>query len=357
MLPLKMKGTPSIPASHTEEVRASTIPTKPPNEESTTASTRNCMSTSFSRAPIARRMPISRVRSVTDTSMMFMIPIPPTRRLTAATALSRAGTSTSLRVMSDPTWCSDGRLGALATSRTGKMAIAASPATPAARKNAKGKPYASFSDPVTAVASTRLSELIMESSAVARTACWGGKRLENNTTIGTQVAAASPVIDRPMISPVAKILAMLGSKADFLPLGNPKTAMGTLIGIQIWQFTPFFMLMILAGLQTLDPALHDAARVDGASWWQDVVYVIFPHVRELLLTLALFDIVTLAASFDLIWITTNGGPVRSTEVISTYLYRDGFLSMHWNRAAASGMILLVLLALVAFFMIRQMRED
>jgi multiple sugar transport system permease protein len=171
------------------------------------------------------------------------------------------------------------------------------------------------------------------------------------------IALVAQLWGHPMISPVVKILTMLGYRGQFLPLGDPKTAQWTLIGIQIWQFTPFFMLMILAGLQTLDPALHDAAIVDGASWLQDVRYVILPHVRELILTLALFDVVTLAASFDLIWITTNGGPVRSTEVISTYLYRDGFLGVHWNRAAASGMILLLLLIVVAFFMIRQMRDE
>jgi multiple sugar transport system permease protein len=110
-------------------------------------------------------------------------------------------------------------------------------------------------------------------------------------------------------------------------------------------------------LQTLDPALHDAARVDGASWWQDILYVTIPHVRDLIITLALFDFVTLAASFDLIWIATNGGPVRSTEVIATYIYRDGFLSMHWNRAGASGMILIVMLTLFALFMMKQMRDE
>ncbi len=62
----------------------------PPREESTTASTRNCNRTSRSNAPMASRIPISRVRSVTETSMMFIMPIPPTSRLTAATALSRA---------------------------------------------------------------------------------------------------------------------------------------------------------------------------------------------------------------------------------------------------------------------------
>ena len=66
------------------------MPISPPSEDSTTASIRNCSSTSRSSAPIARRMPISRVRSVTDTSMMFMMPMPPTSRLTAATAPSSA---------------------------------------------------------------------------------------------------------------------------------------------------------------------------------------------------------------------------------------------------------------------------
>jgi multiple sugar transport system permease protein len=161
----------------------------------------------------------------------------------------------------------------------------------------------------------------------------------------------------PMISPIAKILTAVGFHGDFQPLGDPKIAMWTLIVVQIWQFSPFFMIMILAGLQSLDPALHDAAKVDGASWWQDVYFVILPHVRELLLTLGLFDVVTLAASFDLIWVATNGGPVRSTEVISTYLYRDGFLGNHWNLAGTTGIILLLLLSLIAYFMIRQMRDE
>ena len=76
-----------------------------------------------------------------------------------------------------------------------------------------------------------------------------------------------------------------------------------------------------------------------------------------MLTLALFDLVTLAASFDLIWIATNGGPVRSTEVFATYIYRNGFQGMHWNQASAAGMILLLLLALVAGIMIKQMRDN
>ena len=90
MGPLSTKGTCSRLASPMEATNASRIPSSPPKDDRTTASTRNCIKTSRSSAPMARRMPISRVRSVTETSMMFMMPMPPTRRLTAATALSRA---------------------------------------------------------------------------------------------------------------------------------------------------------------------------------------------------------------------------------------------------------------------------
>ncbi len=67
------------------------MPTRPPSSDSTTASTRNCSSTSRSSAPMARRMPISRVRSVTDTSMMFMMPMPPTEQAHAGDGAEQAG--------------------------------------------------------------------------------------------------------------------------------------------------------------------------------------------------------------------------------------------------------------------------
>ncbi len=75
-------------ASPSEASVAKVIPTTPPSDDRATASIRNCSKTSRSSAPIASRMPISRVRSVTDTSMIFMMPMPPTSRLTAATAPS-----------------------------------------------------------------------------------------------------------------------------------------------------------------------------------------------------------------------------------------------------------------------------
>ncbi len=161
----------------------------------------------------------------------------------------------------------------------------------------------------------------------------------------------------PPISPVAKILAALGSTAEFAPLASPRTALWSLTAINVWQFTPFYMLMILAGLQSLDPELIDAAKVDGATALQRIFYVIIPHIREQLLTLSLFDLVTTAAYFDLIWVTTQGGPVRSTEVLATYTYRRAFANMDWNVASAVGVILLLLCIGIAALVVVQMQRD
>jgi multiple sugar transport system permease protein len=171
------------------------------------------------------------------------------------------------------------------------------------------------------------------------------------------VAILAQLWTYPLISPIAKILESFGYQGEFNPLGRTGTALWTLIIINIWQFTPFFMLMILAGLQTMDPALDDSAKVDGASILQKIRYITLPHIRNLLLTLLLFDLVTTAAYFDLIWVTTQGGPVRSTEVLATYTYRTGFFSLDWNRAATVGVVLLILCVVLAALVVIQMRDE
>jgi multiple sugar transport system permease protein len=161
----------------------------------------------------------------------------------------------------------------------------------------------------------------------------------------------------PLTSPIGKVLTSWGLTSDFAPLARTGTALMTLTLINIWQFTPFFMLMVLAGLQTIDPELENAAMVDGANGFQRFRFITLPHIRNILLTLMLFDLVTTAAYFDLIWVTTQGGPVRSTEVLATYIYRIGFLTLDWNRAATIGVILLVLSIIMAAMVVVQLRED
>jgi multiple sugar transport system permease protein len=171
------------------------------------------------------------------------------------------------------------------------------------------------------------------------------------------VAIITQLWAHPLISPVAKALKYIGISVEFAPLAHPRTALPFLTLLNVWQFTPLFMLMILAALQTMDLELDEAAQVDGASPWQRIWYITIPQLRRTLLTLILFDLVITAAYFDLIWITTQGGPARSTEVLSTFAYRLAFLGLKWNTAAAAAMILVGLSVLLATVVILLMNEE
>lgn len=173
----------------------------------------------------------------------------------------------------------------------------------------------------------------------------------------TVVAIITQLWGHPLISPIARVLESVGWVGTFTPLGDTDTALLSLVIINIWQFTPFYMLMILAGLQTMDPELHMAAMVDGANTIQRIYYITWPHIRNVVLTFTLFSLVTNAAYFDLIWIATQGGPVRSTEVLATYAYRIAFASLNWNRASVVGIVLLILSLVLSVFFILQIRRE
>ena len=104
--------------------------------------------------------------------------------------------------------------------------------------------------------------------------------------------------------------------------------------INVWQFTPFYMLMILAGLQTMDPELHDAAKVDGANRGQEFLHVTIPGIRPTLIFMLMMVAVWSFLTFDYIWILTQGGPARSSEVLSTYLYKQAFNRFEAGYASA-----------------------
>ncbi len=161
------------------------------------------------------------------------------------------------------------------------------------------------------------------------------------------------LLTHPQISPIGIIATQL-HLGQWAPLANPRTALATLTLINIWNFTPFYMLMLLASLQAIDVGLYEAAMIDGANRLQQLRHVTIPEVRRVLFTLGLFDLVTTAVYFDLMWVTTRGGPVGSTDILPTFAYRLAFLSFDFGHAAAIGVFLFLisigLSAIVVFAM-------
>ena len=107
-------------------------------------------------------------------------------------------------------------------------------------------------------------------------------------------------------------------------LADPKIALWAVIMVDIWKWTGYHTVLFLAGLQTISKELYEAAEIDGASKWQQFLYITLPELRPV--TIINVTIATMGAfsAFDLVFILTNGGPFNSTHVMLTYMYQITF---------------------------------
>lgn len=167
------------------------------------------------------------------------------------------------------------------------------------------------------------------------------------------------VLWRMLLSPngvVNYLLEVVGLTAGTTEwLAGPSTALASLTFINIWAGYPFFMISLLAGLQGIPRDLYEAAKVDGASWWQRFFHITVPQLKPLLISLALLDFIWTTQQFALIWMTTGGGPIDATEVLSTFTYKLAFTRYEFSLAATSAVIILVMSMILAFFYARSQR--
>ncbi|WP_454294337.1 carbohydrate ABC transporter permease [Salana multivorans] len=138
-------------------------------------------------------------------------------------------------------------------------------------------------------------------------------------------------------------------------LASPATALAAVTFINIWAGYPFYMISLLAGLQGIPRDLYEAAKVDGAGWWQRFFNITVPQLKPLLISLALLDFIWTTQQFPLIWMTTGGGPINATEVLSTFTYKLAFTKYQFAMASTSAVVILVLSMILAFFYARSQR--
>lgn len=138
--------------------------------------------------------------------------------------------------------------------------------------------------------------------------------------------------------------------------GSPGTAMLAVVVMNIWSGYPFFMLSLLAGLQGIQAELYEAARVDGASGVQSFFNVTIPQLRPIIIAMAMLDLLWTTQQFALIWLTTGGGPINVTEMLSTFTYKAAFSNYEFSTASAAAVVLLAFSLVVAFFYVRAQRR-
>src|SRR5262245_33336176 len=128
---------------------------------------------------------------------------------------------------------------------------------------------------------------------------------------------------------------------------SPRLALFSVIVVDIWQWTPFVFLVLLAGLQAIPQEPYEAAKIDGSSRWQTFRYVTLPLLKPAILIALLLRTMDLLRVFDQIFILTEGGPGFATETISLYIYRTAFRFSNFGYAAAMSFVLLVVTNIIS----------
>jgi multiple sugar transport system permease protein len=145
---------------------------------------------------------------------------------------------------------------------------------------------------------------------------------------------------------------------DILWLTNRWTALFAILVTDVWQWTPFMFLILLAGLASLNPEHYEAAALDGAGWWEQLRAITLPGLAPVIAVAVIFRGMDAFKIFDQIFMLTQGQPGTSTETISWYIYQVGYKFFNMGYASAISYLLLIFLSIVGtLYVSRFLREE
>ncbi len=155
--------------------------------------------------------------------------------------------------------------------------------------------------------------------------------------------------------PINQIISWFwGSEVVALWTINPNLVYPAILVCEIWQWTPFMFLILLAALSNVDKSLTDAAEIDGAGFWRTFRNIVLPAIWPVMAIAILIRGLDLARIFDVIWALTQGGPGTKTETISVYTYSQGFKQFETSYTAAIAFLVVALLTVIIVWAIRRM---
>jgi raffinose/stachyose/melibiose transport system permease protein len=166
----------------------------------------------------------------------------------------------------------------------------------------------------------------------------------------------SSIIWENLLNPNGGIGASVGLLRNISFFGNQRLALGSVAFVNNWSWWGFLVVMFLAAMQGTDPALYEAARLDGASTWREFVHITLPSIRPVLMFLGLMTIIWSFLVFDYIYIITQGGPNNATQVVGTLMYTEAFSDQAAGYASAMGLFLGVIAIVIVFIFTRLRRR-
>ena len=147
------------------------------------------------------------------------------------------------------------------------------------------------------------------------------------------------------------VLGLVGIK-PMTWLADPTLAFVAIVIADIWQWTPFVFIMMLAALASVDSAVMEAARIDGANWWQQIFLVKLPMVMHVIAITLMMRLIDAFRVLEVIYVLTFGGPGNSTEILAVHIYKTAFVGQQMGVAAAVSVLLLVVVASLSWAALR-----
>ena len=151
--------------------------------------------------------------------------------------------------------------------------------------------------------------------------------------------------------PINALLQAIGLNPQ-LWLADPTLAFVTIVVADIRQWTPFVFIMMLAALSSVDSAVIEAARIDGAGWWQQTFLVKLPMVVPIIAITLMMRLIDAFRVLEVIYVLTFGGPGDSTEILSLHIYKTAFVGQQIGVASAVSVLLLVVVAALSWGALR-----
>ena len=155
--------------------------------------------------------------------------------------------------------------------------------------------------------------------------------------------------------PINQIVGWItGNQTALLWTVNPDLVYPAILICEVWQWTPFMFLILLAALSNVDSSQIEAAEIDGASYWRIFFLIVLPAIRPVVAIAVLIRALDLFRLFDIVWALTRGGPGTMTETISIYLYIQGFQQFETSYAAAMAFLVVALLSVGVVLALKRM---
>ena len=158
------------------------------------------------------------------------------------------------------------------------------------------------------------------------------------------------------VGPINRLAQAIGL-GPFPWLADPSYALPATIVANIWIGFPFNFILLYAGMRSIPEDVYEAAKIDGASFWQRVAFITLPMLKPVTVAVLMLGTIYTVKVFDIVWIMTGGGPANGTHLLSTYAYQVGFSVLNFGEAAAIAtlLVLLVLLLNLVQFLLQRGR--